>query len=181
MGENHKAIDNARARGLEVSSGVKLHEAMVSPILYFSIVHTQRIVLCLQDYSVLFADYHVFVFLLSVLLFHFSNAAMLPLLSQEMFLGNAERGFEFAALAVIIAQVSMICSASTAGYFVARVGTKPLFLIAVSAIPIRGCMIVLLLTYLPDNTSLLATQILDGVAGGIMGVLTVLISEHLAR
>jgi MFS family permease len=129
----------------------------------------------------MFTDHHVFVFLLSVLLFHFSNAAMLPLLSQQLFIGNAERGFEFAALAVITAQVSMVCAAMAAGVLVPLLGTKPMFLTALCAIPLRGFIIVMLLGQEPNNVLLLGTQVLDGLAGGIFGVLVVLIAENLAR
>jgi len=158
---NDRAIDPSRARGLETKSG----EMASEPVSYTSLL----------------TDYYVIVFLTAVLLFHFSNAAMLPLLSQQLFLDNTERGFEFAALAVITAQISMVASAICAGMLVPIFGTKPLFLTALAAIPIRGAIIVLLLTYHPDNYMLLATQILDGVAGGIFGVLLVLIAENLAR
>ena len=124
------------------------------------------------------------VFLLCVLLFHFSNAAMLPLLTQQLFIYNFDRGFEYAALAVVIAEGSMVVSSMFAGAQVPRIGIKPLFLIALTAIPIRGFVIVLVLSSEKsdsDNAFLLATQIFDGIAGGIFGVVMVLLAESLAR
>lgn len=44
------------------------------------------------SYQALLTDGHVLVFLLSVALFHFANAAMLPLLSQQLFINNSEKG-----------------------------------------------------------------------------------------
>lgn len=164
-----RSIDHNKARGLEVNSSPSKEEPALAPI----------------SYSVILTDFYVIIFLLSVMLFHFSNAAMLPLLSQQLFISNAERGFEFAAMAVITAQLSMVASACAAGWMVPRVGTKPLFIVALSAIPIRGVIIVALLAYYADapgsNVLLLSTQLLDGLAGGIFGVLLVLISENLAR
>ena len=54
-------------------------------------------------------------------------------------------GFAFAAAAVITAQLSMVCSASLAGRFVPRVGTKPLFLLALVAIPVSDAPLCFLL------------------------------------
>ena len=92
-------------------------------------------------------------------------------------------GFAFAAAAVITAQVSMVGSASMTGWMVPKVGTKPLFLFALLAIPVRGILIVLVLQSNTEakNVFLLATQVLDGLAGGIIGVLLVLITENLSR
>ena len=77
----------------------------------------------------------------------------------------------------------MVGSASLAGVMVPRLGTKPLFLLALLAIPLRGTFIVLLLQSHSGATNalLLATQVLDGVAGGTIGVLLVLITENLSR
>jgi MFS family permease len=77
----------------------------------------------------------------------------------------------------------MVASASMAGRLVPRIGTKPLFISALLAIPLRGVFIVLLLQseLAFKNSFLLATQILDGLAGGIFGVLLVLITENLSR
>ena len=85
----------------------------------------------------------------------------------------------------------MVGSASLTGRLVPRIGTKPLFLLALAAIPLRGVLIVLLLRDSGSDGSgasggainglLLATQVLDGLAGGIIGVLLVLITENLSR
>jgi MFS family permease len=154
-------VNVKRARGLEHDDG----EMSSAPI----------------SYCELFSDYHVFIFLLSVFFFHFSNAAMLPLLSQKLFIDNEDLGFEFAALAVIIAQMSMVGSAVVAGELVKSYGTKLLFLTAIAFIPARGAIIVFLLTYFPNNILLLSTQLLDGFAGGAVGVVTVLVAENLSR
>lgn len=154
-------VNIKRARGLEHDDG----EISSQPITYWE----------------LFSDYHVFIFLISILLFHFSNAAMLPLLAQKLFIDNHDLGFEFAALAVIIAQMSMIGSAIVAGELVKSYGSKVMFLTAIAFIPARGAIIVFLLTYYPNNILLLSTQLLDGFAGGAVGVLTVLIAENLSR
>ncbi len=55
----------------------------------------------------LFSDFYLRVYFCTVTFFHFSNAAMLPMLTQKMYHLNTTRGFECAALALIIA-VSII-------------------------------------------------------------------------
>ena len=76
----------------------------------------------------------------------------------------------------------MVGSAVLGGVLLPRLGTKPLFLLAMGAIPLRGTVIILLLTYFPKNTiALLVTQTLDGLAGGLVGLLTVLLAENLTR
>ena len=45
-----------------------------------------------MSYKELLSDRYVIIFLSSVLLFHFSNAAMLPLLSQQLFINSRTRG-----------------------------------------------------------------------------------------
>ena len=81
---NDADIDYFKARGLVKGSSSEIISEPVS-------------------FRHLFSDFNLLLYIYTVLFFHFSNAAMLPLLSQKMFIDNSERGFEFAALAVIIA------------------------------------------------------------------------------
>ena len=89
---------------------------------------------------------------------------MLPLLSQQLSLKNAEQGTAFAAACVIVAQITMVLAAASCAKLVPRFGTKALFVFGFGCIPIRGAIIVLLLKFYTNNYLLLTTQVLDGLA-----------------
>jgi MFS family permease len=126
-------------------------------------------------------DNKVLIFFVSIMFFHLSNASMLPLLAQILFV-KGDHGFEFSCLCVAVAQLTMILSASFAGYYVRFIGTKQLFLLSFLFLPMRGITLMILLwNPNPDPFILVSTQILDGAAGGLFGVISVLIAENLSR
>lgn len=98
-------------------------------------------------YSEIFEDFRLFVFLSTILLFHFANAAMLPLLSQLQSKDNFEAGIMITAGNIIISQVTQGVIAILVGERVRQWGTKYLFMIAFLILPIRGCAIVSVLYY----------------------------------
>ena len=110
-------------------------------------------------------------FALCVALFHFANAAMLPLVGQKLAL--AHPGVESALLSscIIIAQLIMLPMAMLTGARAQAWGRKPLFLSAFAILPLRG----VLYTLSDDAYWLLGIQLLDGVGAGILSVLTPLI------
>eukprot|EP01041_Mallomonas_annulata_P009499 gene9499-19734_t len=131
--------------------------------------------------SELAMDTRLAILFISVSLFHFGNAAMLPLLSQQLSLQNEKQGIAFAAACIIVAQVSMVFSAASCAGLIPLYGTKKLFVMGFGCIPVRGALVVLLLRVYPNPYVLLLTQVLDGIAGGIFGVTAVLVAEELTR
>ncbi|QDL09181.1 MFS transporter [Brasilonema octagenarum UFV-E1] len=124
----------------------------------------------------LFSDRRILLFCLAVILFHFANAAMLPLVGQRLSEGKATGATLYMSACMIVAQLVMIPSASLAGRL-AHTARKPVFLLAFAVLPIRG-----VLYTLTDNPYfLVSVQILDGVAGGIFGVLSVLMVADLTK
>lgn len=118
------------------------------------------------------------IFLASVILFHFGNAAMLPLAGQV--LAHKHPGEDTIALSVciIVAQFVMVGVAWCVGWASARgFGRKPIFLVALAILPVRG----LLFSFTSDPYGVVAIQVLDGVASGIFGVIAVLIASDLMR
>ena len=118
------------------------------------------------------------IFLASVVLFHFGNAAMLPMAGQV--LAQAHPGSDTAALSacIIAAQFVMVGVAWLVGRASARgVGRKTIFLVALAVLPVRG----LLFTLTSSPYGVVAIQLLDGVAAGIFGVISVLIASDLTR
>ncbi len=116
-------------------------------------------------------------FALACVLFHFANAAMLPLLGQRLAKGiDAGTSSVYMSACIIVAQVVMVPVSNLTGRF-APGGRKRLLLIAFAVLPIRG----VLYTMTTDPTLLVAIQILDGVGAGIFGVLSILIVSDLTK
>ena len=124
------------------------------------------------------SDKALVIFAISVVIFHFANAAMLPLVSQKLALGgDTDRGMAFTSACVIAAQFFMILMALLCGAKADVWGRKPLFLFAFAILPIRG-----VLYTLSDNSFfLVGVQSLDGVANGIFGVIFLLVLADLTR
>ncbi len=118
------------------------------------------------------------VFLASVVLFHFGNAAMLPMAGQV--LAVAHPGSDTIALSacIIAAQLVMVGVAWAVGRASGRgIGRKPIFLLALAVLPVRG----VLFSFTSSPYGVVAIQLLDGVAAGIFGVISVLIASDLMR
>ncbi len=118
------------------------------------------------------------IFLASVVLFHFGNAAMLPMAGQV--LAQTHPGSDTIALSacIIAAQLIMVGVAWAVGRASARgVGRKPIFLLALAVLPVRG----VLFSFTTSPYGIVAIQLLDGLAAGIFGVISVLIASDLMR
>ena len=118
------------------------------------------------------------IFLVSVVLFHFGNAAMLPMAGQV--LAQRHPGEDTLALSacIIVAQLVMVGVAWAVGRASARgVGRKPVFLLAYAVLPVRG----ILFSFTTSPYGVVGIQVLDGVAAGIFGVVSVLIASDLMR
>lgn len=123
-------------------------------------------------------DRRLLVFAGSIFLFHFANAAMLPLVSQHLSQdSDAGIGIAFTSACIIAAQFVMIGMALLCGRTADRWGRKPLFLLAFSILPVRA----LLYTTTEQAELLVAIQALDGVANGIFAVLFLLIVSDVTR
>jgi predicted MFS family arabinose efflux permease len=118
------------------------------------------------------------VFLASVVLFHFGNAAMLPLAGQV--LAQKHPGSDAISLSacIIAAQFVMIGIAWAVGRAMrAGFGRKTIFLVALAVLPVRG----VLFSFVDFPAGVVAIQLLDGVAAGIFGVISVVIAADLMR
>jgi MFS family permease len=118
------------------------------------------------------------IFLASVVLFHFGNAAMLPMAGQV--LAKTHPGEDAIALSacIIAAQFVMVGVAWCVGKASAKgVGRKPIFLLALAVLPVRGVLFALT----ASPYAVVAIQLLDGVAAGIFGVVSVLMAADLMR
>lgn len=130
-----------------------------------------------ESVEVLFWERPLVLFLGCAVMFHFANAAMLPLLGEMLAKGQGRSSMMFMSACVVTTQFVITLIASWSGRTAGTWGRKPLLLIAFGVLPIRG-----VLYTLTSNTALLvAIQIMDGVGAGIFGVVSVLVIADLTR
>lgn len=150
------AIDHDVARGLDGGSG---SSDAASP----------------TGLGVLLANPPLLVFAASTTLFHFANAAMLPLVGQKLALANPELATTLMSACIVAAQLVMVPVALLVGAKADRWGRKPIFAAALAVLCLRG-----LLYPLSDAAPwLIGVQLLDGVGAGIFGALFPLIVADL--
>ena len=112
-----------------------------------------------------------------VLLFHFANAPLLPLVGQKLAQAHKELATAMMSSCIIAAQLVMLPIALVAGYRADRWGRKPILLAGFLILPIRA----VLYTLSNDSAWLIGVQVLDGVGAGIYGALTPLVAADLMQ
>ncbi len=113
----------------------------------------------------------------ATILFHFSNAAMLPLVGQKLALVNRDLGTTLMSVCIIAAQLVMVPVAMLVGRKADQWGRKPIFTVALAVLALRCA-----LYPLSDNPYWRGSvQLLDGVGAGIFGALFPLVVADLTR
>jgi MFS family permease len=126
---------------------------------------------------VIFECKPLLIFTASITLFHFANAAMLPLLGEK--LAQSNKGVEtlFMAACIITAQIVMVPMAILVGHKADTWGRKPIFLAGFAVLPIRG----VLYTLTQNPYALVSIQVLDGIGAGIFGALFFIVIADLTQ
>jgi hypothetical protein len=130
-----------------------------------------------SGWRVLLACRPLLVFALCVALFHFANAAMLPLVGQKLAQQDLNRGTALMSACIVAAQIVMIPMAWLVGARADAWGRKPLFLAGFIVLAARGA----LYTLSDDPWWLVAVQAMDGVGAGLFGALFPIIIADLTR
>ena len=117
------------------------------------------------------------VFGLCVMLFHFANAPLLPLVGQKLAQSHPEWATAMMSSCIIAAQLIMLPVALAVGRTADRIGRKPILLLGFGVLPIRA----LLYTFSNSAPWLIGVQLLDGVGAGIYGAITPLVIADLMR
>jgi predicted MFS family arabinose efflux permease len=125
----------------------------------------------------LLRDRPLVLFLVCAVMFHFANAAMLPLLGEMLAKGHGRSSMMFMSACVVTTQLVITLIASWLGRKAGSWGRKPLLLIGFGVLPVRG----LLYTLTTKASFLVAIQIMDGIGAGIFGVVSVLVIADLTR
>ena len=127
--------------------------------------------------SALLRDRPLLIFLVCAVMFHFANAAMLPLLGEMLAKGQGRSSMMFMSACVVTTQLVITLIASWSGRKAGSWGRKPLLLVAFAVLPLRG----VLYTLTHTMVALVAIQVLDGVGAGIFGVVSVLVIADLTQ
>ena len=122
-------------------------------------------------------NYNLLVFAGCLFLFQFANASMLPLAGERLaYRSGTGASFIISAL-IITPQFVVALSSPWVGQLAQSWGRRPLLLIGFSALAVRA----LLFAVTVDPSLLICTQLLDGVSGSALGVLTALIVADLTN
>jgi predicted MFS family arabinose efflux permease len=125
----------------------------------------------------LLKDRPLLIFLACAVMFHFANAAMLPLLGEMLAQGKGRSSMLFMSACVVTTQLVITLLASWSGRKAGSWGRKPLLLVAFGVLPVRA----VLYTLTHHTIALVAIQILDGVGAGIFGVVSILVIADLTQ
>lgn len=163
---------------LSVASILMIREEEIDNVVARGATRNETGEIRLSGLSEVLTDRRIVIFALVVFLFHFGNAAMLPLVGQELAANAAGQGASlWMSACIILAQAVMIPMSAFAGKYADLWGRRPVFLIGLVALPIRG----ILYSFSDEPWYLLAVQALDGIGAGIFGVIWVLIVADLTK
>ncbi|WP_428530632.1 MFS transporter [Rhodopila sp.] len=155
-----KAIDQDRARGFG-DGEARPSDGSQAPSGYMTLLRCRPLV----------------VFGLCVMLFHFANAPLLPLVGQKLAQSHPQWATAMMSSCIIAAQLIMLPVALAVGRTADRVGRKPILLLGFGVLPVRA----LLYTFSNSAPWLIGVQLLDGVGAGIYGAITPLVIADLMR
>jgi MFS family permease len=110
-------------------------------------------------------------------LFQFANASVLPLAGEQLAYRNGTHASLIISALIILPQIVVALSAPWVGQEAQTWGRRPLLLIGFAALSVRA----LLFAAITDPPLLICVQVLDGVSGSVLGVLTALIIADLTN
>ena len=131
-------------------------------------------------------------------LFHLSNSSVLPLVMQSLALEDQRSGIVLSGLCIFIAQACMAVVAPYGGTLSATMGRKGVVLVGLTSLSLRCFVLAALLStedWFVDYFSgrqfqaegtvvlkclILATQLLDSVGAGIMGIMQILVTSDIS-
>jgi MFS family permease len=125
----------------------------------------------------LLQDRPLLIFLACAVMFHFANAAMLPLLGEMLAKWRGRSSMMFMSACVVTTQLVVTFIAAWSGRKAGQWGRKPLLLVAFGVLPVRA----VLYTLTGNTIALVGIQVLDGVGAGIFGVVSVLVIADLTQ
>jgi MFS family permease len=125
----------------------------------------------------LWKNYGLLIFAGCLFLFQFANASMLPLAGEELTYRAGTSASLLVSALIIVPQIVVVLTAPWVGREAQNWGRRPLLLLGFGALTMRA----LLFAVTGNPLLLLFIQLLDGVSGSTLGVLTALIVADLTK
>jgi MFS family permease len=119
----------------------------------------------------LLGNRRLLIFAACAVLFQVANASMLPLVGGMLAAEGKRHAAPLLAALIIVPQLVVALFAPWVGQQAEQRGRKPLLLIGFAALPIRAALFALF----SDPLTLIVIQILDGITGAVLGVMTALV------
>ncbi len=123
----------------------------------------------------LLADRRLLAFSVCILLFHLSNAAMLPLAAASITRSVGQLADIIVGACIVVPQIVVAVMSPWVGRRAARFGRRPMLVLGWGMLAARGA----LMAIAPDVWFVTAVQALSGISGAVFGVLFALISDDL--
>lgn len=123
----------------------------------------------------MYGNFGLFVFGICLFLFQFANASMLPLAGEALAYQGGHRSALLISALIVMPQIVVALMAPWAGRHARIWGRKRLLLIGFAALPIRAVLFGLF----AHPFLLIGFQVLDGISGTMLGVLTALVVSDL--
>jgi predicted MFS family arabinose efflux permease len=120
-------------------------------------------------------NWNLLIFAGGLMLFHFSNASLLPLVGQNLGHSRLALSSLYMAGLIIVPQIVVAVLAPWVGYWSELWGRKPLLLVGFAVEAVRA----LLFAFVADPLLMAVVQLLDGITGAIVTVLTILVITDL--
>jgi MFS family permease len=117
------------------------------------------------------------IFCACLLFFHLANSAILPLMAGIVTMRASHSAAVLIAACMVVPQLVVAALSPWVGRQAQERGRRWIFLIGFAALPVRAAAV----AFVSDPYLLVALQVLDGLSGAVMGVLTALIVADLTR
>jgi len=120
------------------------------------------------SYMTLLKDKSILTFGIVTFIYHLANAAVVPLVSQYIAIGDERASMVFVSACLLIFYFAQGVTSYGMIYLVQKFQPKTLLVIAHLVLPVRCALIVIIIFMWDGNRyALTATQVLDGVGAGI--------------
>jgi MFS family permease len=117
------------------------------------------------------------IFAACLMLFHFANAAMLPLMGSVLTMRSSQWAILMIAASIVGPQLVVALLSPWVGHKARTWGRRPLLLAAFAALPLRGFLFAVVTNPVP----LVMVQLLDGITAAVFAVLVPLVIADVTR
>ncbi len=148
-----------------------IRDSEVSPASAHGGVSDERSAGIIPGLAMLLRKRTLWVFIGGIILFQMANTPMLPLAASELTMKAASWAVALVAACIVLPQIIVAFFSPTVGRLARSVGRRPLLLVALGVLPVRG----LLFVFFTGPSSIVAVQMLDGVSASVLGVLVPLV------